>query len=48
LQTTLDFGDAQVTFDVRNLPTPPEGAVPPQAAACGQGHRAAYVVPAGA
>ena len=25
LQTTFDFGDAQVTFDVRNLPTPPEG-----------------------
>jgi predicted dehydrogenase len=25
LQTTLDFGDAQITFDTRNLPTPPEG-----------------------
>ena len=24
-QATLDFGDAQITFDVRNLPTPPEG-----------------------
>ena len=24
-QTALDFGDAQITFDVRNLPTPPEG-----------------------
>ena len=24
-QTTFDFGDAQMTFDVRNLPTPPEG-----------------------
>jgi predicted dehydrogenase len=24
-QCTLDFGDAQITFDVRNLPTPPEG-----------------------
>jgi predicted dehydrogenase len=24
-QSTLDFGDAQITFDVRNLPTPPEG-----------------------
>jgi predicted dehydrogenase len=23
--STLDFGDAQITFDVRNLPTPPEG-----------------------
>jgi predicted dehydrogenase len=23
-QTTFDFGDAQMTFDVRNLPTPPE------------------------
>jgi predicted dehydrogenase len=22
---TLDFGDAQISFDVRNLPTPPEG-----------------------
>jgi predicted dehydrogenase len=24
-QTTFDFGDAQITFDTRNLPTPPEG-----------------------
>ena len=24
-QTTLDFGEAQITFDVRNLPSPPEG-----------------------
>jgi predicted dehydrogenase len=24
-QTTMNFGDAQMTFDVRNLPTPPEG-----------------------
>jgi predicted dehydrogenase len=24
-QTALDFGDAQITFDTRNLPTPPEG-----------------------
>jgi predicted dehydrogenase len=24
-QTTFNFGDAQMTFDVRNLPTPPEG-----------------------
>jgi predicted dehydrogenase len=24
-QTTFDFGDAQMTFEVRNLPTPPEG-----------------------
>ena len=24
-QSTLDFGDAQITFEVRNLPTPPEG-----------------------
>ncbi len=24
-QTTFYFGDAQMTFDVRNLPTPPEG-----------------------
>jgi predicted dehydrogenase len=24
-QSTFDFGDAQMTFDVRNLPTPPEG-----------------------
>ncbi|MCL4852303.1 MAG: Gfo/Idh/MocA family oxidoreductase [Bryobacteraceae bacterium] len=24
----FDFGDAQITFDVRNLPTPPEGLVP--------------------
>ena len=23
-QTTMEFGDAQMTFDVRNLPTPPE------------------------
>ena len=27
-QATFDFGDAQMTFDVRNLPTPPEGLVP--------------------
>jgi predicted dehydrogenase len=27
-QSTFDFGDRQVTFDVRNLPTPPEGLVP--------------------
>lgn len=27
-QTTFDFGDAQMTFDVRNLPTPPEGLAP--------------------
>ena len=26
-QTTFEFGDAQITFDVRNLPTPPEGLV---------------------
>ena len=25
---TFDFGDAQMTFDVRNLPTPPEGGGP--------------------
>jgi hypothetical protein len=25
LQTSLDFGGTQITFDVRNLPTPPEG-----------------------
>ena len=24
-QSAFDFGDAQITFDVRNLPTPPEG-----------------------
>lgn len=24
-QTTFDFGEAQMTFEVRNLPTPPEG-----------------------
>ncbi len=24
-QSTFDFGDSQITFDVRNLPTPPEG-----------------------
>ena len=24
----FDFGEAQVTFDVRNLPTPPEGLIP--------------------
>jgi predicted dehydrogenase len=24
-QSTLDFGDAQITFETRNLPTPPEG-----------------------
>ena len=29
LQTTFDFGDAQITFDTRNLPTPPEGAGSP-------------------
>ena len=27
-QATFDFGDAQMTFEVRNLPTPPEGGVP--------------------
>jgi predicted dehydrogenase len=27
-QTTFEFGDAQLTFDVRNLPTSPEGLVP--------------------
>ena len=27
-QTVFNFGDAQMTFDVRNLPTPPEGLVP--------------------
>ncbi|SPF48191.1 Oxidoreductase domain protein [Candidatus Sulfopaludibacter sp. SbA4] len=27
-QTTFDFGDAQITFDVRNLPTLPEGTGP--------------------
>jgi predicted dehydrogenase len=27
-QTTFDFGDAQMTFDVRNLPTIPEGTAP--------------------
>jgi predicted dehydrogenase len=26
-QVSFDFGDAQMTFDVRNLPTPPEGLV---------------------
>ncbi len=26
--TTFDFGDAQMSFDVRNLPTPPEGLAP--------------------
>ncbi len=26
-QTTFEFGDAQVTFEVRNLPTPPEGGL---------------------
>ncbi|MBK5291429.1 MAG: Gfo/Idh/MocA family oxidoreductase [Acidobacteriia bacterium] len=26
--TTIHFGDAELTFDVRNLPTPPEGLVP--------------------
>lgn len=26
-QSTFDFGDAQITFDVRNLPTLPEGLV---------------------
>jgi predicted dehydrogenase len=28
LNTTFDFGDAQLTFDTRNLPTPPEGLAP--------------------
>ena len=28
MQTTFDFGDAQMTFDVRNLPTLPEGTGP--------------------
>ena len=27
-QTVFNFGDSQVTFDVRNLPTPPEGLAP--------------------
>ena len=27
-QATFDFGDAQMSFDVRNLPTPPEALVP--------------------
>jgi hypothetical protein len=27
-QSTIHFGDAQITFDVRNLPTPPEGVTP--------------------
>ena len=27
-QASFDFGDAQMTFDVRNLPTPPEALVP--------------------
>jgi predicted dehydrogenase len=27
-QVTLNFGDAQMTFEVRNLPTPPEGLAP--------------------
>jgi predicted dehydrogenase len=27
-QTALDFGDAQITFDCRNLSSPPEGSVP--------------------
>ena len=26
--TTFDFGDAQMSFDCRNLPTPPEGLAP--------------------
>jgi len=26
-QVTMDFGDAQLTCDVRNLPTPPEGSI---------------------
>jgi predicted dehydrogenase len=30
LQTTFEFGDAQITFDTRNLPTPPEGLTPPR------------------
>ena len=29
-QAELDFGDAQITFDVRNLPTPPEGLAVPR------------------
>ncbi len=27
-QVTMNFGDVQMTFDVRNLPTPPEGLAP--------------------
>src|SRR5574340_394237 len=27
LQTTFNFGDSQITFDTRNLPTPPEALV---------------------
>jgi predicted dehydrogenase len=27
-QNTFDFGDAQISFDVRNLPTPAEGLIP--------------------
>jgi predicted dehydrogenase len=27
-QSSFDFGDAELTFDVRNLPTPPEAMVP--------------------
>jgi hypothetical protein len=30
-QATIDFGEAQITFDVRNLPTPPEGLATPHA-----------------
>jgi hypothetical protein len=30
LATTFEFGDAMMTFDVRNLPTPPEGGVVPR------------------
>lgn len=28
--STFDFGDSQITFDVRNLPTPPEGLTVPR------------------
>jgi predicted dehydrogenase len=27
-QAAFDFGDVQMTFEVRNLPTPPEGGIP--------------------
>ena len=30
LQTVISFGDAQVSFDTRNLPTPPEGLAVPR------------------